>query len=99
MLALSLMGAFNRAALRNGPLIMDSPLARLDETNREKLLRNPTAFSNQLFLFVHSGEISLSQEDSFYLKILENLNSDGLLSKQFEIVQDPTTEISKINLI
>jgi DNA sulfur modification protein DndD len=57
VVALALIGALNRNAVRRGPLIMDTPFGRLDPQHRVNILRALPELTDQVALFVHEGEI------------------------------------------
>jgi DNA sulfur modification protein DndD len=62
LLALSLIGALKRAAVRGGPVVLDSPLARLDLEHRENVLQTwVPELGNQAILLVQSGELTEEQ--------------------------------------
>lgn len=56
IVALSLIGALNKNAVKRGPLIMDTPFGRLDVKHRTNILTFLTQMSDQAVLLVHSGE-------------------------------------------
>lgn len=59
LLALSLIGALKQAAVRGGPVVLDSPLGRLDLEHRENVLRTwIPALGGQAVLLVQSGELT-----------------------------------------
>jgi DNA sulfur modification protein DndD len=59
LLALSLIGALKRAAVRGGPVVLDSPLARLDLEHRENVLQTwIPELGDQAILLVQSGELT-----------------------------------------
>lgn len=59
LVALSLIGALKRAAVRGGPVILDSPLARLDLEHRENVLKAwVPSLGSQAVLLVQSGELT-----------------------------------------
>ena len=61
-MALSLIGALKKAAVRGGPVVLDSPLARLDLEHRENVLQRwVPALGNQAILLVQSGELTEKQ--------------------------------------
>lgn len=63
LVALSLIGALKREAVRGGAVILDSPLARLDLEHRENVLQTwLPSLGDQAILLVQSGE--LTQERS-----------------------------------
>jgi DNA sulfur modification protein DndD len=58
LVALSLIGALKRAAVRGGPVVLDSPLGRLDTLHRENVLQKwVPGLGSQAILLVQSGEI------------------------------------------
>ena len=61
LVALSLIGALKQAAVRGGPVILDSPLARLDLQHRANVLQTWVPWlGNQAVLLVQSGELTES---------------------------------------
>ncbi|MEV7262356.1 AAA family ATPase [Micromonospora aurantiaca] len=64
LVALSLIGALKLAAARGGPVVIDSPLGRLDLQHRENVLRNwIPRLGTQAVLLVQSGELTRSDAD------------------------------------
>lgn len=62
LLALSLIGALKRAAVRGGPVVLDSPLGRLDLEHRANVLKTwIPALGGQAVLLVQSGELTKQQ--------------------------------------
>jgi len=62
LIALSLIGALKRAAVRGGPVVLDSPLARLDLEHRANVLQTwVPELGNQAILLVQSGELTEQQ--------------------------------------
>ena len=62
LVALSLIGALKRAAVRGGPVVLDSPLARLDLEHRANVLKTwVPQLGNQAILLVHSGELTMEE--------------------------------------
>ena len=62
LVALSLIGALKRAAVRGGPVVLDSPLARLDLKHRANVLQTwVPELGNQAILLVQSGELTEEQ--------------------------------------
>ncbi|MCB9980243.1 MAG: AAA family ATPase [Rhodospirillales bacterium] len=57
IVALSLIDGLNRTARKTGPIIMDTPLGRLDLKHREQVLRYLPEMGEQVILLVHEGEI------------------------------------------
>lgn len=65
LIALSLIGALKQAAVRGGPVVLDSPLARLDLEHRENVLTSwVPELGNQAILLVQSGELTEPQARS-----------------------------------
>jgi DNA sulfur modification protein DndD len=59
LVALSLIGALKEAAVRGGPVVLDSPLARLDLDHRASVLsRWVPSLGSQAVLLVQSGELT-----------------------------------------
>jgi DNA sulfur modification protein DndD len=56
VVALSLILALGRKAVRNGCLVLDTPFARLDETHRDNILKYLPRESEQVILLLQSGE-------------------------------------------
>ena len=57
LLALSLIGALKHAAVRGGPVVLDSPLGRLDLEHRANVLQTSVpSLGNQAVLLIHSGK-------------------------------------------
>jgi DNA sulfur modification protein DndD len=63
IVALSLIGALNRNASRRAPVMMDTPFGRLDEEHRNKVLEFLAEMAEQIFLLVHSAEVSREDLD------------------------------------
>jgi DNA sulfur modification protein DndD len=62
LVALSLIGALKRAAVRGGPVVLDSPVARLDLEHRANVLQTwVPQLGNQAILLVQSGELTQGQ--------------------------------------
>jgi len=63
LLALALIGALKQAAVRGGPVVIDSPLGRLDLQHRANVLQTwVPSLGAQAILLVQSGE--LTKEDA-----------------------------------
>jgi DNA sulfur modification protein DndD len=79
LLALSLIGALKQAAVRGGPVVLDSPLGRLDLEHRENVLKNwIPALGGQAVLLVQSGELTREAAESAL---------DGLIGREYQIVR------------
>lgn len=57
VLALALIVALGKAGRPIGPIVMDSPFGRLDESHRGRVLRYLPRQASQLVLLYHSGEL------------------------------------------
>jgi DNA sulfur modification protein DndD len=57
IVALALIDGLNRTARRRAPIIMDTPLGRLDPRHRANVLRYVPGMAGQVVLLVHEGEI------------------------------------------
>jgi DNA sulfur modification protein DndD len=57
IVALSLIDGLNRTARKTGPIIMDTPLGRLDLKHRQRVLEYLPKMADQVILLVHEGEI------------------------------------------
>ena len=66
IVALSLIGALNHCAVREGPVVMDTPFGRLDRSHRENVLGYVPALGTQVILLVQSGEFE-RERDLVYL--------------------------------
>jgi len=62
VVALSLIGALNRNAIRRGPVIMDTPFGRLDPNHRENILTFVPHMADQVTLLVHGGEVDRERD-------------------------------------
>jgi DNA sulfur modification protein DndD len=59
LLALSLIGALKRSAVRGGPVVLDSPLGRLDLEHRENVLKEwIPSLGTQVVLLIQDGELT-----------------------------------------
>lgn len=57
IVALSLIDGLNRTARKAGPIVMDTPLGRLDPSHRSNVLKYLPKMADQVVLLVHEGEI------------------------------------------
>jgi DNA sulfur modification protein DndD len=62
IVALSLLSALNRNAVRSAPVIMDTPFGRLDPQHRANVLSYLSMNVHQVILLVHSGEIDQTED-------------------------------------
>ena len=61
IVALSLMGALQRNAPLSGPIVMDSPFGRLDETHTTKVVQALSSMADQVMLLVYESELNPTQ--------------------------------------
>ena len=61
---MSLIEALNFHGRRTGPMIMDTPVGRLDNKHRAKILNYLPKVVTQLAIFAHCGELD---EDSNFI--------------------------------
>jgi len=57
IVALALIDGLNRTARKSGPIVMDTPLGRLDPKHRSNVLKYLPKMADQVVLLVHEGEI------------------------------------------
>lgn len=88
VVALSLVGALNRSAVREGPVVMDTPFGRLDVSHRANILKFLPTMGPQVMLLVQSGEID-EQRDLVHL--------EGTISRQYRLVRDGSATRSRID--
>jgi len=70
VVALSLILALGRKAVRNGCLVLDTPFARLDDTHRDNILKYLPRESEQVILLLQSGEkLSKSASDDLMPRV------------------------------
>jgi DNA sulfur modification protein DndD len=62
VVALSLIGALNRNAIKQGPVMMDTPFGRLDKRHRLNILSFLSTMTDQVVLLVHSGEVDRERD-------------------------------------
>ncbi|MCW8828095.1 MAG: AAA family ATPase [Gammaproteobacteria bacterium] len=62
IVALSLIDGLNKTARKSAPIIMDTPLGRLDPTHRSNVLKYLPQMAEQVVLLVHEGEIDPSND-------------------------------------
>jgi DNA sulfur modification protein DndD len=62
IVALSLIDGLNRAARKTGPIIIDTPLGRLDPKHRANVLMFVPSMAEQVVLLAHEGEIDRGKD-------------------------------------
>lgn len=63
IVALALIDGLNKTARKTGPIVMDTPLARLDPNHRNNILTYLPEMADQVILLVHEGELQKSMLD------------------------------------
>jgi DNA sulfur modification protein DndD len=87
IVALSLIGALNHCATREGPIVMDTPFGRLDTEHRKNILKFAPSFGRQVILLVQSGEVDRTRDLSYL---------DGKIAREYQIVRDGASDRSLI---
>ena len=90
IVALSLIGALNRCATREGPIIMDTPFGRLDRRHRHNILKFAPNFGAQVVLLVQSGEL---ERDRDLADIAPHV------AREYRVERDGASDRSKITEI
>lgn len=85
IVALSLIGALNRNATRQAPVMMDTPFGRLDKRHRAKVLAFLGEMADQVFLLVHSAEVDEADLKAIAPHIKEELSLKRIDSFRTEI--------------
>jgi DNA sulfur modification protein DndD len=62
VVALALIAALNRTANKPAPVIMDTPLGRLDPKHRKNILSFVSGMAEQIVLLVHEGELDPARD-------------------------------------
>ena len=87
VVALALMAALNRAAVREGPIVMDTPFGRLDVNHRKNILEFVPTMGSQVILLVQSGEVD-ADRDLVHL--------EGKVGRQYRLTRDGGPTRSRI---
>ena len=66
VVALSLIDGLNKTSKTRGPIIMDTPLGRLDPSHRKNILQYLPDMSEQVVLLVHEGEIDSKRDTKLF---------------------------------
>ncbi|WCM92875.1 AAA family ATPase [Acidovorax sp. NCPPB 2350] len=90
IVALSLIGALNRCATREGPIIMDTPFGRLDRRHRHNILKFAPNFGAQVVLLVQSGEL---ERDRDLVDLAPHV------AREYRVERDGASDRSKITEI
>jgi len=86
IVALSLIDGLNRTARKTGPIIMDTPLGRLDLKHRKKVLEYIPNMAEQVILLVHEGEIRKDEiVDSLKMRIGGMYNIERVSSSESKL--------------
>lgn len=87
IVAFSLIGGLNWAAVREGPVVIDTPLGRLDPEHRRRVLGFLPILASQVVLLVHPGEF----ERDRYLSVLKDR-----VGREYTIARDGAPQRSRI---
>jgi DNA sulfur modification protein DndD len=85
IVAMSFIGALVRCAVRQGPVIMDTPFGRLDTGHRKRILEWAPRIGTQVMLFVQSGEFDRDRD-------LKHLG--GKVGREFRIRREASNRSS-----
>jgi DNA sulfur modification protein DndD len=66
IVALSLIDGLNKTSGTKAPIIMDTPLGRLDPKHRNNILQYLPGMSEQVVLLVHEGEIHAKRDTEVF---------------------------------
>lgn len=89
VVTMALIGALARCSVEEGPIVMDTPFARLDTGHRSRILKWSAALGSQVVLFVQSGEFERARD-------MEHL--DGRVGRSYELrrIGPNATSIEKV---
>lgn len=65
VVTMALIGALAKCSVEEGPIVMDTPFARLDTGHRRRILEWTAALGTQVVLFVQSGEFDRTRDLKF----------------------------------
>jgi DNA sulfur modification protein DndD len=80
IVALSLLYGLKQATGLKGPLLIDTPFARVDLEHRQSMLDSYSEMTDQIILLVHSGEIR--EGGGLELSIAKNIGSRYTIQKE-----------------
>lgn len=80
IVALSLLCGLKKATGLRGPLLIDTPFARVDLEHRQSMLNSYADMTDQIILLVHSGEIDENSE--LEQSIAKNVGARYLIKKE-----------------
>ena len=66
VVALSLIDGLNKTSGTKAPIVMDTPLGRLDLKHRKNILQYLPDMSEQIVLLIHEGEINANRDIEFF---------------------------------
>lgn len=89
IVALALIDGLNKSARKTGPIIMDTPLGRLDLNHRENVLKYLPEMAEQVIILVHEGEIRKDEiVESLRSRIGGLYNIERISSSESRIVRE-----------
>jgi len=88
IIALALIDGLNKTARKTGPIVMDTPLGRLDPKHRKNLLNYIPNMAEQVIMLVHEGEMSKTEIlDSLKTRIGAMYEIERISSSQSRIIK------------
>ncbi|MDC0675981.1 AAA family ATPase [Nannocystis radixulma] len=90
VVALALMGALQKNAPLRGPIVMDSPFGRLDESHTTNVIQTLPEMAQQVILLVYEAEVERS-------RMRQLLGKRLLREYQLERVSARHTRVSKVS--
>jgi len=88
IVALALIDALNKVARKTGPIVMDTPLGRLDPKHRKNLISYIPNLAEQVIMLVHEGEMSKTEIlDSMKTRIGAMYEIERISSSQSRIIK------------
>ena len=87
VVAFTLIAALNRAAVREGPIVMDTPFTRLDVEHRAKTLTFIPSMASQIVILVHSREFDIERDITYF---------EGKIGHQYKLIRDGAPDRTRI---
>ena len=82
-----MIAALNRAAVREGPIVMDTPFTRLDVEHRAKTLTFIPSMASQIVILVHSREFDIERDITYF---------EGKIGHQYKLIRDGAPDRTRI---
>lgn len=87
VVAFSLIGALNRSAVREGPIVMDTPFTRLDVAHRANTLKFIPSMASQIIILVHSREFDIERDINYF---------EEKIGRQYKLIRDGAPDRTRI---